>query len=61
VLGEPAVRALSVQMVWDNLRCLGTEALARLSLGVKAYRTCDLKDQIARFVEHYNHSNAISA
>jgi len=27
---SPLVRAVRLQMVWDNLSCLGTEALAQL-------------------------------
>ena len=33
-----AVRPVRLQMVWDNLSCLGTEALARLGLRLGGFQ-----------------------
>ena len=37
-VSEFGVRVVRLQMVWDNLSCLGTEALARLGLRLGGFQ-----------------------
>ena len=36
--GKNVLQAVRLQMVWDNLSCLGTEALARLGLRLGGFQ-----------------------